>query len=67
MSVVFLSLLLISELVQQAGCSDEFYDVLKHFQNLENLYVEHYEEKTAYLLPSKLLKQHSPNSHDQIF
>ena len=56
MSVVFLSLLLISELVQQAGCSDEFYDVLKHFQNLENLYVEHYEEKTAYLLPSKLLK-----------
>ena len=37
MSVLFLSLLLIYELVQQAA---HFHDVFKHFQNLENLYVE---------------------------
>ena len=37
-------------------CSDEFHGLFKHFQNLENLYVEHYEGETAYLLPSKLLK-----------
>ena len=64
MSVVFLSLLLISELVQPMGCSDEFHGVFKHFQNLENLYVEYYEVKTAYLLPFELLKWHSGNSHD---
>ena len=34
MSVVFLSPLLISELIQQTG---EFPTVFKHFQNLENL------------------------------
>ena len=26
------------------GCSDEFHVVFKHFQNFENLYVEHFEE-----------------------
>ena len=35
MNVVFLSLLLITEL--SAGCSGEFHVVFKHFQNLENL------------------------------
>ena len=27
------------------GCSDEFHVVFKHFQNLENLDVEHFEGK----------------------
>ena len=49
MSVVFLSLSLISELVQRAALMN--FIVYKHFQNLENIYVEHYEGKTAYLLP----------------
>ena len=57
MSVVFLSLLLIYELVQQAA---HFYDVFKHFQNLENLYVEHYERKTAYLLRYKIAECKQP-------
>ena len=50
--------------VSSTGCSYEFHGVFKHFQNLENLYVDYYEAKTAYLLPSELLKWHSANSHD---
>ena len=38
--------------VNSTGCSDEFHVVFKHTQNLENLYVENFEGKTAYLLPS---------------
>ena len=42
MSVVFLSLLHIFELIQQAG---EFHVMFKHFQNLENLISNILEEK----------------------
>ena len=53
MSGVFLSLLFIFELIQQAAMMNF---VFKHFQNLEDLYVEYFEGKTAYLLLSQLLK-----------
>ena len=54
MSVVFLSLLLISELVQRTALMN-FMVYLNIFKILK-VFVEHYEGKTAYLLHSKVLK-----------
>ena len=51
MSVVFSFLLLIFELIQQAVLMD-----FMLYLNFENLCVENFEEKAAYLLPSNLLK-----------
>ena len=44
--MVFLSLFLIFELT---GYSDEFHVVFKHFQNLENLYVEHFKGQKLHI------------------
>ena len=60
---MFLSLLFIFDLIQEAALMNS-HVVFKHFQNLEYLYAERFKGKTAYLLPSKLLKQHSANSYD---
>ena len=53
MSAVFLSLLLIFEIIQQAALMN-FYVVFKHFENLENLILKNFEGKIAYSWTSGL-------------